>query len=121
MKETHSTMLKRALLVVSLVCLALAGCSKSQPDVRINVTMKKYKIEPAEIRVKKGQVVELTVTTTDVQHGFYVPDLGIREPVQKNRPAVIVFEAKRAGQYPVQCNIICGPGHDDMQAKIIVE
>jgi cytochrome c oxidase subunit 2 len=83
--------------------------------------MKKYAIEPAEIRVKRGQLVELTISTLDVQHGFYVPDLGIKQPVQKNRPAVFTFTASRPGEYPVQCNIICGSGHDDMRAKIIVE
>ncbi len=113
--------MKRFVLLAVLLCLGFAGCSKKQPDVRINVTMKKYEIQPAEIRVKRGQTVELTVSTLDVQHGFYVPDLGIKEPVQRNHPAVIVFEAKKAGTYPVQCNIICGPGHDDMQAKIVVE
>lgn len=83
--------------------------------------MKKYAIEPAEIRVKRGQRVQLTVSTLDVQHGFSVPDLGIKEPVQKNKPAVVIFKADRAGEYPVQCSIICGSGHDDMHAKIFVE
>ena len=113
--------MKRVVLLAVVLCLGVAGCNKKQPDVRIQVVMKKYEIQPAEIRVKKGQMVELTVSTADVQHGFYVPDLGIKEPVQRNRPAVIVFEAKQAGTFPVRCNIICGPGHDDMQAKIIVE
>ncbi len=112
---------KRAFLFLALLSFGFVGCGKKQPDVRISVMMKKYEIQPPVIRVKQGQTVELTVSTADVQHGFYVPDLGIREPVQKNHPAVIVFEAKKAGTYPVQCNIICGPGHDDMQAKIIVE
>lgn len=112
--------MKRALLLLPL-CLLLAACGKHEPDVKISVTMKKYAIEPAEIRVKQGQTVELTVSTLDVQHGFYVPDLGIKEPIQKGKPAVITFEAKKAGRYPVQCNIICGPGHDDMHAEIVVE
>jgi cytochrome c oxidase subunit II len=111
--------MRRPLLVL-LPLFLLVACNR-QPDVRINVVMKKYSITPAEIRVKKGQRVELTVSTADVQHGFAVPDLGIKEPVQKNRPAVIVFEARQAGQFPVACSIICGSGHDDMAARIIVE
>jgi cytochrome c oxidase subunit II len=112
--------MKRATALLLLSLAVLTACNRA-PDVRIQVTMKKYVIEPAEIRVKRGQRVELTVSTLDVQHGFSVPDLGIKEPVQKGRPAVIVFDAKRAGEYPVQCAIICGPGHDDMRGKIIVE
>jgi cytochrome c oxidase subunit 2 len=111
----------RPTLVILVALLPLlAGCGH-EPDVKLSVTMKKYAIEPAEIRVKRGQRVQLTVSTLDVQHGFYVPGLGVKEPVQKNRPAVVIFKADRAGEYPVQCNIICGPGHDDMRAKIIVE
>jgi len=111
----------RQALVLLLPLLLLLGACSHEPDVAISVTMKKYAIEPAEIRVKRGQRVQLTVSTLDVQHGFYVPDLGIKEPVQKNRPAVVTFKADRAGEYPIQCNIICGSGHDDMRAKIIVE
>ncbi|HSE50281.1 MAG TPA: cupredoxin domain-containing protein [Terriglobales bacterium] len=112
--------MKRAAAVLLPLVVLLAACSK-EPDVKIDVVMKKYTITPAEIRVKKGQRVQLTVSTADVQHGFAVPDLGIKEPVQKGKPAVIVFEARRAGTYPVTCSIICGAGHEDMQAKIIVE
>jgi cytochrome c oxidase subunit 2 len=114
--------MKRAavLLLLPLLLLSAVACNR-EPDVKIAVVMKKYTIEPAEIRVKKGQMVELTVSTADVQHGFAVPGLGIKEPVQRNRPAVIVFEARQAGTFPVACSIICGSGHDDMQAKIIVE
>lgn len=112
--------MKRGTLFLLAPLLLFSACSH-EPDVRIEVTMKKYAIEPAEIRVKRGQRVQLTVSTLDVQHGFSVPDLGIKEPVQKNKPAVITFKADRAGEYPVQCSIICGSGHDDMHARIIVE
>ena len=111
----------RPVLAMLLPLLFLLAACSHEPDVKLTVTMKKYAIEPAEIRVKRGQRVQLTVSTLDVQHGFYVPDLGIKEPVQKNKPAVITFQANTAGEYPVQCNIICGSGHDDMRAKIIVE
>lgn len=111
--------MKRAAVLLLLLPF-LAACNR-QPDVKIDVVMKKYTITPAEIRVKKGQRVQLTVSTADVQHGFSVPDLGIKEPVQKGKPAVIVFEARRVGSFPVTCSIICGAGHDDMQGRIIVE
>ncbi len=110
----------RALLPAFLVFVVL-GCESAKPDVVIPVVMKKYAFDPPVIRVKKGQLVELDVSTADVQHGFTVPDLGIREPIQPRRPARIVFKADRAGVFPMTCSIICGPGHDDMAGKIIVE
>lgn len=111
----------RVAFAALLLSLAVA-CDSSKPDVVIHVVMKKYAFDPAVIRVKKGQVVELDVSTADVQHGFSVPDLGIKEPIQPHRaPAKVVFKADRAGVFPMTCSIICGPGHDDMVGKIVVE
>ncbi len=107
-------------LILLLTLLLTAGCN-SEPDLTIPVVMRKFAIEPAEIRVKKGQRVRLKVSTADVQHGFHVPDKNIREPVQPGRPAVVVFTAERRGEYRVVCSILCGKGHDDMKAVIIVE
>ena len=83
--------------------------------------MKKYSIEPAEIHVKMGETIEFHVSTTDVQHGFDVPDLGIKESVQPSRPAVFRFTADRKGAFEVKCGILCGAGHDRMRGKLIVE
>jgi len=118
------SMLRKSIVSCSiLLSLALvpAGCDSGKPDVVIPVVMKKYSFDPPVIRVKKGQLVELDVSTADVQHGFTVPDLGIKEPIPPHRPARIVFKADRAGVFPMTCSIICGPGHDDMTGKIIVE
>lgn len=113
----------RAVLPILVLVLAgsISGCNSDKPDVVIPVVMKKYAFDPPVIRVKQGQVVELDVSTADVQHGFTVPDLGIRESIQPRRPARIVFKADRAGVFPMSCSIICGPGHDDMVGKIVVE
>jgi cytochrome c oxidase subunit II len=83
--------------------------------------MKKYNIQPSVIRLKVGQPVALEVSTADVQHGFDVPDLGIKEPVQPGRPATIRFTPKSKGEYKVTCGIICGPHHEEMTAKLVVE
>ncbi len=83
--------------------------------------MKKYTIEPAVIHVKAGQTTELAVTTADVQHGFDVPDLGIKEPVRPGDTAIVTLKSPPKGEYKVVCGIICGPHHDDMLAKLVVE
>src|SRR5690348_2652076 len=90
--------------------LLIAGCQQSgQPAQHINVVMKKYSFEPSVIRVKAGQPVELDVTTADVQHGFDVPDLGIKEAVQPGKTTTIVFTPKAKGEFNVKCGVICGP------------
>lgn len=109
------------ILLLSFLFVA-SGCQKNQePAQHIAVVMKKYSIEPSVIRLKAGQPVALDVSTADVQHGFDVPDLGIKEPVQPGRPASIRFTPKNKGEYKVTCGIICGPHHEEMTAKLIVE
>jgi cytochrome c oxidase subunit 2 len=110
------------LLTSSFLLLAL-GChsQSSHPDERIKVVMRKYAIEPAIIHVKAGQTTELDVSTADVQHGFDVPGLGIKQPVNSGQPAVITLKSPAKGEYKVTCGIICGARHDDMVAKLVVE
>jgi cytochrome c oxidase subunit 2 len=102
----------------------LSGCKGNQetgPTEHIIVVMRKYTIEPAIIKVKSGSNVDLEVTSADVQHGFDVPQLGIKEPIQPGKPTHVKFKAPAKGEYQVICGIICGPHHDDMEAKLVVE
>jgi len=110
------------LVFIALLSLSGAGCRK-QPvaDVRIPVSMKKYVITPDVIRVKSGQLVELDVTAADVQHGLNIPALSIKEPVQPGKTTSIFFTAPAKGEYPLACGVICGPHHDDMTGKLVVE
>jgi len=104
-----------------LLCSFIPGCSRPKPTEHINVVMKKYQIEPAVIKVKSGETVEFEVSTTDVQHGFDIPDLGVKQPVQPGKASVFTFKAPAKGEYQIVCGIICGPRHDDMKAKLVVE
>jgi cytochrome c oxidase subunit 2 len=111
------------LFALTLAVLAL-GCrnqSKSSADAHIQVVMKKYTIEPAIIHVKANQTTELEISSADVQHGFDVPGLAIKEPVRSGQPAIVTLKNPPKGEYKVACGIICGPHHDDMVAKLVVE
>ena len=96
------------------------GCRR-QATEHIKVVLKKYSFDPPVIKVKSGDNIELELTAADVQHGFSVPQLGIKEAVQPGQPATITFKAPARGEYGIECSIICGPHHDDMRAKLIVE
>ncbi len=102
--------------------LVAAGCHRPNPNAAIvRVTMRRYAIEPNVIRLKVNQPVRFEVFSADVQHGFYVPALNIRESVQPGKPAIFEFTPDRAGVYEMKCSILCGPGHDSMVGKIVVE
>jgi cytochrome c oxidase subunit 2 len=105
-----------------LACVQ-TGCNQfiDREPVRLQVKMKKYSFDPPVIRVKQGDVVELEVSTSDVQHGFSIPELDIREPVPRGHTATVRFKAEQKGEFKIKCSILCGPGHDDMQGTLIVE
>ncbi len=119
--ESHMRKTASAILLL-LVFLALGCHGKSDDSAQhIQVVMKTYTINPEVIRVKSGQKVELDVTTADVQHGLDIPELGIKESVQPGRTTTVSFTAPAKGEYKVACGVICGPHHDDMTGKLVVE
>jgi len=114
-------------LLLSLpLLLLIPGCGKKTPtyagppDTVLSVIMKKWAIVPDRIVVPQGARVELVVSSTDVEHGIAVPGLGINEPVQPSKPAIVRFLAQTPGTYPMHCSILCGRGHDKMTGVIIV-
>ena len=128
--QVHSRLIYLPMKTISIVILFLislliltAGCQKAQqtPAQQIKVVMKKYEIQPNMIRVKSGEPVELDVTTADVQHGLDIPGLGIKESVQPGRTTRVNFTPKAKGEFKVVCGVICGPHHEDMTGKLVVE
>jgi cytochrome c oxidase subunit II len=113
--------MKRLFSLAICLLAAISGCAKKQPSERINITMKKYEFVPPEVHVRRGQRVLFVVTSADKQHGFHVDAFGINEPVKQGQPAEVEFESDKAGTFPMNCSIICGSGHDDMEGKIVVE
>jgi len=115
--------MKRNVILLFLLPILLIhlGCQKKRAAVRIEVVMKRYTIDPPVVRVKSGEVVALDVTSTDVQHGLDIPELGIKQPVQPGATTTITFTAPAKGEYRIACGVICGPHHEEMTGKLVVE
>ena len=110
------------LYILGLAVALVLGCTQPPAPARtIKVTMKKYAVLPAEIHLKQGETVQFEVVTADVQHGFTIKELGVNEPVNPGKPAVFSFTADRKGAFVIECGIICGFGHENMRARLIVE
>ena len=121
----------------SIVMAAIAAAQTSASRV-IEVSVKKYEFTPAEIRVKKGERVELKVHSVDETHGIKIdvypegakdktsPGLLFDHPetngkVEKNVDQVLDFVAAGPGTYDFKCAKLCGMGHRHMEGKLIVE
>jgi len=104
------------------IALILTACRHQPgPSEHIKVVMIKYSIDPPVIRIRSGTTVEFQITTADVQHGFDVPRLGIKETISPGKTSSVVLTAPAKGEYDIVCGIICGPHHDDMGGKLVVE
>lgn len=64
--------------------------------------------------VPLGERVRYTITSNDVVHGFWIPAFMIQ---MQNLPGVtnhLEFTAKKLGEFPGRCNILCGRNHSQM-------
>lgn len=101
-----------------------------EPDVRVKLKERAWTYDPAVIRVKKGQIVEVTFEPTDnglgVGHGFAIS--GYDEAVFLNgamvgAPKTVKFRADHAGKFTYYCATQCSTEklHPLMNGTLIVE
>ena len=94
----------------------------SQGELKeFTMTAKQFEFNPSVITVNKGDRVKVTITSADVTHGFVLPDFGINEKLEPNKPITIEFTADKTGTFPFRCNVPCGSGHTGMKGTIVVE
>lgn len=74
------------------------------------------------LEVKKGDLVVLKITSSDVVHGFSLKDFGIflKDGIRPGKVALVSFKADKAGTFTWTCSIICGDEHKKMQGTLVV-
>jgi cytochrome c oxidase subunit II len=80
-----------------------------------------FSFSPAEIRVPVGSRVTFYVTSTDVEHGFSIPETGVNTMVTPGWVSSVAHTFKQRGTFLLVCNEYCGAGHHMMAAKVTVE
>lgn len=71
--------------------------------------------------VPVGKRVRLLVTSNDVIHGWYVPQLGINQYGIPGFIKDVWFNAEKVGTFKGQCSQICGKLHGYMPITVIVK
>ncbi|MBX3187865.1 MAG: cytochrome c oxidase subunit II [Labilithrix sp.] len=72
------------------------------------------------LTVPSGRRVKLVMTSRDVIHSFFVPELRVKHDVLPGRWVTVWFEATQPGVYPIWCTEYCGVGHSQMRARLVV-
>ena len=101
-----------------------------EPNVRIKLTERAWHYDPQEIRVRKGQIVEVTFEPTDnglgAGHGFAVSsydEAAFINGAMVGAPKTVKFRADRAGRFTFYCATQCSTDklHPLMNGTLIVE
>jgi cytochrome c oxidase subunit 2 len=72
------------------------------------------------LRVPAGRPVRLLITSRDVIHSFFVPDLRIKQDALPGRYTQTWFQADAPGRHQVFCAEYCGLSHSGMLAELVV-
>ncbi len=103
-------LLVAAVLVVLPLLLAACGGGPGAGGGGTTVVMTEFKFEPANLTVKRGQEVVITLQNRGtVVHDWVVKDLNVTSPkVQPGQSATVRFTPNRTGTFKIEC---LEPGH----------
>lgn len=73
-----------------------------------------------ELRVPVGRPVILEITSQDVFHTFAIPAFKVKRDAIPGRINFAWFEAKESGMFSIRCYELCGTGHAEMLATLLV-
>jgi cytochrome c oxidase subunit II len=80
-----------------------------------------FSFNPQLVSVPVGSRVTFYVTSSDVEHGFSIPETGVNTMVTPGWVSSVSHTFKKAGTYLLVCNEYCGAGHQLMASKIEVK
>jgi cytochrome c oxidase subunit 2 len=74
-----------------------------------------------EVRIPVGQPIDLILTSDNVIHSFWVPDLAGKVDMVPGQTNHLRFTATKAGTYRGQCAEFCGLAHAQMAFVVIAQ
>lgn len=72
------------------------------------------------VAVPVSTPIKLIMSSQDVIHSFFIPNLRIKQDVVPGRYSTLWFQADKVGEYPIFCAEYCGDLHSQMLAKLVV-
>jgi cytochrome c oxidase subunit II len=87
---------------------------------KIEVTATRFMFSPAELTLKKGVPVVLSIKSTDVNHGLRLRDLNIDLKINKGGTTEVRLTPDKVGDFVGHCSVFCGAGHGGMALTLHV-
>jgi len=86
-----------------------------------NYTYTDYDISASTLYLPVNQPVEFTVTSLDVQHSFWIPEMGVKADAVPSQVNTFVVTPNKTGNFTVRCMELCGVLHPYMNTNVVVE
>nr|WP_254456897.1 cupredoxin domain-containing protein [Brevibacillus sp. HD1.4A] len=83
----------------------------------INIEASNWKFNQDVYEVKAGEEFTINFKSTEGFHGIGIEGLDV--DIQKDGSKTLKVD--KAGEYKIFCNVICGPEHGNMIAKLVVK
>lgn len=77
-------------------------------------------IVASELVLAVDREVDLQLRSLDVIHGFFVPEMRLKQNAVPGATLHVHFTPVREGIFPILCSQVCGSGHARMQARMRV-
>jgi cytochrome c oxidase subunit 2 len=77
-------------------------------------------IVTATLRIPAGKPIKLTLRSLDVIHSFFVRELRLKQDLVPGMLIPLHFVADVPGTYEIPCAELCGLGHHQMRATVVV-
>jgi len=74
-----------------------------------------------EMHVPVGKPVQVSITSADVIHSFWVPALAGKRDATPGHVTRIAFRGDAVGEYSGQCAEFCGVSHANMGLRVLVD
>jgi cytochrome c oxidase subunit II len=114
-----------SIAIVSAIVLAQNGRAGSNPLV-VKVTAQQFAWAftypngktSGSLTIPEGRHTKLDITSNDVIHSFWVPQLSQKQDAVPGEHVSIVVTPTRTGTFPVICTELCGLGHSVMRSHV---
>jgi len=116
-----------AISIVSAIVLAQNGDAGSNPLI-IKVTAQQFAwtftypdgTTQGSLTIPEGRHTKLDITSKDVIHSFWVPQLSQKQDAVPGQHNFLVITPTRTGTFPVICTELCGLGHSVMRSHVTI-
>jgi cytochrome c oxidase subunit II len=114
-----------AISVVSAIVLAENGKAGTNP-LRVKVTARQFawtftypnRATTGRLVIPLDRKTELQITSEDVIHSFWVPQLAQKQDAVPGQVNKLVLTPTKLGTFPVVCTELCGLGHAIMRSQV---